>query len=220
MNMNAFSEFVVSSPLSVTFVTQEVVSDIANLGYAVVSEFVPSSMVNELRYELLQRARSNGLRPATVGHGSDNQFRPEIRDDCICWVDHTCVSTPMRNCLHRFEQLRRTLNQTLYLGLFDFECHLSEYQAGARYLRHLDQFKDNDTRRVSCVLYLNEHWDDDDGGELRLYTDTSDAFRDIKPCGGSLVIFLSDRFEHEVLPARRDRYSLAGWFKVRCQESH
>lgn len=31
---------------------------------------------------------------------------------------------------------------------------------------------------------------------------------------GTLVVFLSEEFEHEVLPAKRDRYSIAGWFRV------
>jgi SM-20-related protein len=29
-----------------------------------------------------------------------------------------------------------------------------------------------------------------------------------------VVIFLSERIPHEVLPATRDRYSIAGWFRV------
>ena len=32
------------------------------------------------------------------------------------------------------------------------------------------------------------------------------------PEGGTLVCFLSDRFHHEVLPARRERLSITGWF--------
>ena len=38
---------------------------------------------------------------------------------------------------------------------------------------------------------------------------------DVLPRGGTLVVFLSDRFPHEVLPARRERLSLAGWFRRR-----
>ncbi|WP_255856521.1 2OG-Fe(II) oxygenase [Marinobacterium rhizophilum] len=36
----------------------------------------------------------------------------------------------------------------------------------------------------------------------------------VEPCYGTLVVFLSDRFPHEVLPARRQRLSLAGWYRV------
>ncbi|HEY8085443.1 MAG TPA: 2OG-Fe(II) oxygenase [Methylophilaceae bacterium] len=38
---------------------------------------------------------------------------------------------------------------------------------------------------------------------------------DISPQGGTLVVFFSDQFWHEVLPAKRDRFSIAGWFKNR-----
>jgi SM-20-related protein len=34
----------------------------------------------------------------------------------------------------------------------------------------------------------------------------------VSPCAPTLVAFLSERFEHEVLPARRERLSLTGWF--------
>ena len=37
----------------------------------------------------------------------------------------------------------------------------------------------------------------------------------MKPAGGTLVAFLSDRVEHEVLPARRDRIAVSGWFRRR-----
>ncbi|WP_335340025.1 2OG-Fe(II) oxygenase [Sedimenticola selenatireducens] len=31
---------------------------------------------------------------------------------------------------------------------------------------------------------------------------------------GELAVFLSEEFPHEVLAADRDRYSVAGWFRV------
>jgi SM-20-related protein len=36
----------------------------------------------------------------------------------------------------------------------------------------------------------------------------------VVPQMGTLVVFLSERFPHEVLPAHADRYSIAGWFRV------
>jgi SM-20-related protein len=38
---------------------------------------------------------------------------------------------------------------------------------------------------------------------------------DVLPQGGRLLTFLSERFEHEVLPAHRERISLTGWFRRR-----
>ncbi|HEY5930165.1 MAG TPA: 2OG-Fe(II) oxygenase, partial [Burkholderiales bacterium] len=65
--------------------------------------------------------------------------------------------------------------------------------------------------------YLNQDWRDADGGELRLYLEREPLTRhvDIRPDGGTLVLFLSEKFPHEVLPAKRERHSLTGWFKAR-----
>ena len=73
-------------------------------------------------------------------------------------------------------------------------------------------------RVLSVVAYLNSSWSQDDGGELVLYRDEQDAEGiKVTPLNGTLVIFLSEEFPHEVLPANRDRYSVAGWF--RCNTS-
>ncbi|MDH5172415.1 MAG: 2OG-Fe(II) oxygenase, partial [Gammaproteobacteria bacterium] len=36
----------------------------------------------------------------------------------------------------------------------------------------------------------------------------------VTPALGTVAVFLSEDFEHEVLPARRDRFSIAGWYRV------
>ncbi|MBS0393650.1 MAG: 2OG-Fe(II) oxygenase, partial [Proteobacteria bacterium] len=68
-------------------------------------------------------------------------------------------------------------------------------------------------RVVSVVLYLNPGWQSGDGGELVLAAD--DGEHVVEPRGGTLLAFLSERFEHEVRPARRERRSLTGWFRRR-----
>jgi SM-20-related protein len=49
---------------------------------------------------------------------------------------------------------------------------------------------------------------------LRLYLEDG-AHRDIFPRAGTLLLFLSAQFEHEVLPATRDRLSIACWMRQR-----
>ena len=77
-------------------------------------------------------------------------------------------------------------------------------------------FKGQANRVLSVVLYLNPVWGCGDGGEMVLYSDTdpSAVLCKISPHAGTLVVFLSEDFPHEVLPALRDRYSIAGWFRV------
>jgi uncharacterized membrane protein len=74
--------------------------------------------------------------------------------------------------------------------------------------------RDDDARVLSCVLYLNIGWSAQDGGTLRIHLDDGQRY-DVLPIGGTLVCFLSERFEHEVLPAKRDRVALTGWFRQR-----
>ena len=51
-------------------------------------------------------------------------------------------------------------------------------------------------------------------GELVLYHPVSDEIMEIvTPDFGKMVIFLSEEFPHEVLPAQTKRYSLTGWFR-------
>jgi SM-20-related protein len=103
------------------------------------------------------------------------------------------------------------------MGLFDYEAHFAHYAPGSYYKRHLDAFKGNTNRVVTTVFYLNPEWDVQAGGEILMYRDEAAAepFTRVAPEFGTLVVFLSDRFPHEVVSASRDRYSIAGWFRVK-----
>jgi SM-20-related protein len=106
------------------------------------------------------------------------------------------------------------LNRELMLGLVECESHYAVYPPGAGYTRHLDRLRDSDARVVSAVFYLNEAWRAADGGALRLYL-ADGSSRDILPHAGTLLLFLSAQFEHEVLPATRERMSIACWMRQR-----
>ena len=48
-----------------------------------------------------------------------------------------------------------------------------------------------------------------------MYADGNDRVGTrVTPSFATLVCFLSERFPHEVLPAKRPRYSIAGWYRV------
>jgi SM-20-related protein len=86
---------------------------------------------------------------------------------------------------------------------------MTVYPVGSFYKRHLDQFKQDDHRKLSLICYLNEDWKETHGGQLRMHLPL--GMVDVLPIGGKLVCFRSDMIEHEVLPATRERYSLTGW---------
>ncbi|WP_265942439.1 2OG-Fe(II) oxygenase [Dechloromonas sp. A34] len=154
------------------------------------------------------------FQPAGIGRGAANQRRESIRGDLISWfdlADHTD-----RAYLAWMEELRLGLNAALFLGLFDYECHYAIYGSGAGYAKHSDVLNGARQRVLSTVLYLNEGWQEGDGGQLRLFDPTGDGvIATIQPEFGTMVIFLSEVFPHQVLTANRQRRSIAGWFRGR-----
>lgn len=150
---------------------------------------------------------------ARVGGKEKAQRRAEIRGDFTCWLREPLDSAE-RILMKQLEKLRLELNQDGYLGLFDLELHYAKYPAGASYSRHVDQPQGERQRIVSLVLYLNLGWQKLDGGALRIHR-PAEQFVDVEPIGGRLVCFLSAGCEHEVLPGRRERLSISGWFRAR-----
>lgn len=193
---------------------QDIVAALAQFGWCVVPGFLGETETAALRAECLQAHAAGAFHAAGVGRGQA-QVRSEVRGDHVLWVDESTAGPALHELLDRFESLRQRVNQALFLGLLDLETHFAVYPPGAGYQRHLDRFRDDDRRSLTVILYLNEGWQEEDGGQLQFWPDPEIAPLEILPAGGTLVTFLSDRFWHEVLPAQRQRLSLTGWFRRR-----
>ncbi|PTS82210.1 2OG-Fe(II) oxygenase [Pseudomonas sp. HMWF032] len=196
-----------------TALLTHIVDDLAEHGWSLQTQFIAPSLTLKLAEECRKRAAQGALAPAGVGRGAQQQIREGVRGDHIQWLE----AGQQASCdeyLQVLDELRQALNQGLYLGLEDFEGHFALYPPGAFYQKHLDRFRDDDRRAVSVVFYLNEDWQAEQGGALRLYLANGET-RDVLPQAGSLLVFLSADMPHEVLPACRDRLSLTGWFRRR-----
>lgn len=192
------------------------IDQLAERGFGVADDFVDPKLLAELRARCIELHQAGELRPARVGRGANEQLVPEVRGDMISWLQQPERDAEQR-LLARLDDLRAALNRALMTGLADFQGHFALYPQGAGYARHFDRLVGSDVRAISAALYLNDGWVADDGGQLRLYTGGG-ASVDVLPQGGRLVAFQSDRFEHEVLPARRERMSFTGWFRRRSLE--
>lgn len=191
-----------------------IVEALAGPGWCVAPAFLDADVTARLRAEALASHALGTFQAAGVGRGLP-EMRSDIRGDRILWVEEPEAGTALEAALARMEALRRAVNQALYLGLFDLEVHFAVYPPGGGYQRHLDRFRDDDRRTLTVILYLNEGWRREDGGLLRFWPEPAGEPLEILPAGGTLVAFLSDRFWHEVTPARRERLSLTGWFRRR-----
>lgn len=196
-----------------------IVNALEKEGWCVVPGFLEAPLWRALAAEAREMYAGGDFRHAGVGRNQDFMIRPEIRNDRVLWLDPALPTRLQSEYLRRMEWLRQRINRELQLGLFGFESHYAMYPAGSFYRRHLDQFRGAGHRTVSCILYLNDDWRPEDGGALRIYLPLADQAAapvethfDLLPEGGSLVVFLSAGFEHEVLPAARERLSITGWF--------
>jgi SM-20-related protein len=186
---------------------------LAERGFAIVDSFITRPQVAALRERCLELAQEGALHPARIGRGANERRAADVRGDFIAWLEQPARAAE-QGLLDDLEYLRGVMNRELMAGLIDFEGHFARYPAGASYARHIDRAKGTDVRAISAVLYLNDAWSSEDGGELRIHTGEG-KFVDLLPEGGRLVAFLSERFEHEVLPAMRERLSFTGWFRRR-----
>lgn len=185
-------------------------------GYLVLDDVLPDTCFLELRMACLKNLHR--FRTAGVGRGGDLHVDSTIRSDEISWLETGTAAAAAY--LGYMDALRSGLNSRLYLGLFDYECHYARYAPGSFYRTHLDAFVGSKSRVLSTVFYLNESWDQQDGGELLLYAvKDGEVLKRVSPQGNRLVVFLSERFPHEVLVAKRERYSVAGWFRVKEEKS-
>ncbi len=191
---------------------QQIADDLREKGFSVRPAALPEHIANAL-YAQQQSLSDHKYADAGIGRGTNFVKTEFVRTDEICWI--TGESNAGAQWIDWMGQLQRFLNQQLFLGLFSFESHFAHYEPGAYYKRHYDAFRGEANRVLSVVTYLNPAWGHEEGGELVLYRDDHDRTGlKVVPLFGSLVVFLSEEFPHEVLPARRDRYSVAGWFRV------
>ena len=186
--------------------------DLLLKGYSINPYALPLGLAEDL-WQHLQQMPEAAFSAAGIGRQQDYNLNGFVRSNQIAWIQGN--SPAGQAWLEWSRALQTYLNRRLFLGLFSFESHFAHYASGDFYKRHVDAFKGQANRVISLIVYLNRDWNPADGGELVLYQ--PDADQDpirVTPTFGTVVAFLSEDFPHEVLPARRDRFSIAGWYRL------
>lgn len=191
-----------------------VLDSLFDKGWVIDRTLFGADEIAALRKACLSQWQDGRFHEAAVGRGSGQERRSEVRSDSVLWLDALRDDPAVARYFALLDEVKLAVNRHLYLGLNDLESHFAVYPQGAFYQKHLDRFRDDDARTLTAVLYLNDDWREEDGGQMRLYLDPDcRESLDVQPEAGTLVLFLSDRFWHEVLPARRQRLSVTGWFR-------
>jgi SM-20-related protein len=178
-------------------------------GYVIIQNALSAQLASALASKAKQ---SQNFRRAGISASDKKQIDDSRRRDKILWLDEDggCMS----DYLSFADGLRAYLNRSLYLGLSYYEAHFAHYEQGDFYEKHYDAFKRSKNRVVTTVYYLNEDWKRDNGGELVIYDKDDNVIYKVTPHVNTLVVFMSEEFPHAVLPAKQDRYSIAGWFRI------
>lgn len=193
---------------------ETIASALEREGYVAIEQGLPETVSQDL-LNSWQHLSCEDFRPANIGRGQLEQKNKRVRKDKIYWLDDQNPEYN-RQWLSFVGQLKSYLNRRLFLGLFSFESHLAVYDKGDFYKKHVDAFKGDHNRVLSLVTYLNPKWQPGDGGQLVLYSDqdNEEIIETIEPKFATMVLFLSEDFPHEVLPANAKRVSVAGWFRI------
>ena len=149
----------------------------------------------------------------------------KTRGDVIGWFDSGQEEWPHGRGLEGYLLKLGTLVSELQATVPELSKITSRSKAmvacypggGARYVKHVD----NDgkhalckTRLLTALIYLNDGWEDGDGGELAIFRaeDENAVRRVVAPVANRVLLFWSDwRTPHEVRPSEKLRYSVTLW---------
>lgn len=200
-------------PTQLEFSESEIHS-LVEVGYLMRDGFLGAGLALAAAAEVDALYESGTLKMGRLSRGSSHRQDSQIRSDLITWLDPEAAPAGLQGVHGCFDSLRISLNRSLYLGLTQAEVQIACYPGGgARYARHLDAFPGSTNRKITAICYLNPEWTPRQGGYLRLYLESEEL--DIEPVLDRLVVFVSDRIEHEVLPAFAMRRTVTVWYRQR-----
>ncbi|HMT94590.1 2OG-Fe(II) oxygenase [uncultured Thiothrix sp.] len=189
-----------------------IIEALASQGWIVIPNFLKANQIRQLRDQALSHYAAGEFKQASIGQGNNKTIQTEIRRDAVLWLEEPNTGVA-GEFLAWLTELRTELNRELFLSLVEAELHFALYPAGGFYRKHIDNFRGSSARLVTVILYLNPDWQPEQGGQLQMYLDNKTL--EVAPEAGTLVLFLSERFEHEVLPTEQERLSLTGWLRRR-----
>ncbi|SHE62316.1 SM-20-related protein [Psychroflexus salarius] len=195
---------------------EAIINDLQLKHFSCVDHFFKPELINQLRQQLLDKYQQDDLKKAAIGNRTNETIINSIRGDYIQWINHQSKNTIEAAFFNKINQFIEYLNRTCFMGILHREFHYAVYPEGTFYKRHLDSFQSDQRRKLSMVLYLNDHhWSIKNGGELVIYTHQNTT-ETIIPKPGRLVVFESQLLEHEVKKVNSGkRLSITGWLKTR-----
>jgi SM-20-related protein len=178
----------------------------------IADHFLSEALALHLKENLTDLYANQHLKNAGTGITEDVDHTTKFRSDKIHWLTREHNDLYENEFFDRMDAFVKYLNDSCYTGINSYEFHYTLYETGTCYKKHLDQFRNNDSRKYSMIMYLNPDWKTEDGGELCIHHANSQ--QNISPDNGKTVFFQSNELEHEVRLTHKPRMSITGWLKV------
>ena len=175
--------------------------------FVVIDNFLPQQILSEVENYFNSVEQEHLLNPAKIGAANHETRQAEIRTDFIYWIQQEDSS--LKGFKAMIDELIAEINEYLFLSIKDSEFHVAKYEKGGFYQPHFDRFAKNSNRLITFLVYLNENWQEQDGGQLKIYGEEVATI--VKPIYNRAVLFKSDIVLHEVLRSEAERRSLTGW---------
>ncbi|MDH5381079.1 MAG: 2OG-Fe(II) oxygenase [Cyclobacteriaceae bacterium] len=191
---------------------EEIISGFLEKRVGIANEFLSADLALHLKENLLLLFENKAMKEAGIGNGLLLSHDKKIRSDKIFWLEKKDNNPHERIFFDLIDSFILYLNRTCFTGIKSYEFHYALYEKGAFYKKHLDQFKSDDGRAFSMIMYLNKGWLAKDGGELKVYQET--GIQIIPPDNQKCIFFKSNELEHEVLLTNVTRMSVTGWLKT------
>lgn len=191
-------------------VAETISANIAAKGYVIIDDLLLETDLQKIKNRFKELQQEEEFQKAGIGKQAHFTINNSVRGDFIRWIDPKDKHAAVYFLYEYINELIINLNRTCYLGIKDYQSHYAFYPKGKGYLMHRDRFKNNPHRIISFVFYLNENWQQGDGGELVLYNEDKKMIETIAPKQNRLAVFLSETL-HEVLNCNTERKSITGW---------
>lgn len=219
-----------------------IAASLAETSYAVVDNFMSDitpfvRLMTKIGTSVRSELRAGDLELKSQFHkysGSREAYISSHRSDLMRWVNPAKAErcTGLSDVLSQLDALVAALQHEPALidewtpgrSLRRHEIQVTCFPGdGSHFARHVDNGSEPITacarihgrkgRRLTAIVYANDHWQPKDGGALRLYPDGGEVV-DVQPLANRMCIFFSDcRTPHEVMPTFADRYALSLWYE-------
>ena len=216
--------------------TPDAIAQLRNNSFTVVDDFLPLDLANQLLSDADRLNSKNGhFKQHYFQFGGAALAKPFVyemdlsaldgrKDDAISrdlgsWKDMIDNIGP--SFVKKVDDLDKQFDASLSLDVnAPPAIKIQLNTGGGSFPWHYDNPGPPNMRALTCVVYLNPHWKDGDGGEIVLWPFLSRSTK-VSPLHRRAVLFYSDRVLHRVLPSNKRRVCFTIWIpgtNVNCKK--